>query len=51
MLRDMEQVLSERQRLSRIRIWLGLFVAGLLIAGITAARGCRRPELHRRENR
>jgi hypothetical protein len=27
---------SERQRLSRIRIWLGLFVAGLLIAGITA---------------
>ena len=36
MLRDMEQVLTERQRLSRIRIWLGLFVAGLLIAGITA---------------
>jgi len=28
--------LSERQRLSRIRMWLGLFVAGLLLAGITA---------------
>jgi hypothetical protein len=28
--------MSERQRLSRIRIWLWLFVAGLLLAGITA---------------
>ena len=28
--------MSERQHLTRIRIWLGLFVAGLLIAGITA---------------
>ena len=28
--------MSERQRLSRIRVWLGLFVAGLLIAGVTA---------------
>jgi hypothetical protein len=28
--------MSERQRLSRIRVWLCLFVAGLLVAGITA---------------
>ena len=28
--------MSEQQRLLRIRIWLWLFVAGLLIAGITA---------------
>ena len=28
--------MSERQRLSRIRIWLCLFAAGLLLAGITA---------------
>jgi hypothetical protein len=31
-----EALMSERQRLSRIRIWLWLFVAGLLLAGITA---------------
>jgi hypothetical protein len=28
--------LSEQQRMSRIRMWLGLFMAGLLLAGITA---------------
>lgn len=28
--------LTERQRLARVRVWLGLFVAGLLVAGITA---------------
>jgi hypothetical protein len=28
--------MSERQRLSRIRAWLWLFVAGLLLAGVTA---------------
>jgi hypothetical protein len=33
---ERQRLMSERQRLSRIRIWLWLFVAGLLLAGITA---------------
>jgi hypothetical protein len=28
--------MTDEQRLARIRLWLGLFVAGLVIAGITA---------------
>jgi hypothetical protein len=34
--RSRDAPMSERQRLTRIRTWLWLFVAGLLLAGITA---------------